>query len=1147
MSSSFILCNVRLFSTPGSTSSQQENQAINQTKHIETTSERAFRIVSNNYEIRLACDDCAKETDNHDSTRGYQLIDVAGHKCREEKLFLRKKNESCSQKDWAHVTSRPPKCNLSDGLCDCTAQGCRRPHNACEQELWKWHSKNNVNSQDLTRDMRSSSAVRAMYIVSKLLGNQRYIFVCKTCFEKDHDTPVTKKLHRPVCKNGHDWAKNEVCVFEEVNANDTTTYSRQEIDNIVTPQDLVIECSRSRQRQISELNTPTFSDTLTYRPTQLDIFSNASSSSEEDETDATCFESIRSSVCEDDGLNITSPEGDIFYEIYEKHNLENLLNIYADTYKRCTLRLTGRHSAVCTPEVVANNFAKIEIKGRTNCGPTFDGDEVVVEIFQTKELDQESTVLSGRVAGVLGGCVRRRSLVFVCTVDEYLSCLMVPRCGTAPKLHIIDSYVKDNYSGPIRNQLVTVYKRRDGNLQQKCIERLNPKDRQSKLFVVRYINWKTRFMYPLGCVVKAIEPGRDLQRGQRILNLQYQVQRQFPADVVSYAEDSREPKLLDGRRDLREEYTFTIDPPGCTDIDDALSVRRLGRNGHEIYQVDVHIADVTHYIEQADPVDIESRRRGTTFYPAVGCSAFHMLPQRLSEDLCSLLPGKDRLALSVRLILDNDGNLLEPNPTISRTVIKSNAQLTYTEVHEMLLSTRHSEGVDEELRRRLTWLHHLSQRLREKRLQDKRFFSEYGGLLDFEDKATEAHELIEEFMVLANREIAKFLIGKFPDCTPLRRQGEPKEDDLQSWRKKHAAVARGTFYFQSFNDLMTGCDEREDDDFPLLTDTTRQLTEAVEAGDMARATTLVSLEQLHPEFALLFPSWYGIQERSEYIRSGNGASCRHFTLHEDVYTHFTSPIRRYFDTVVHRLVKAAIDGQSSPYTCEEIDQMCRHLNYQMRQQKKYDNDLKSLRRACSLNSTAMFLPGVVEYIGDGNFSVYLPHLRLRKEVKYGLLGVRAALTTECVDESPPGKVKLYWSRKIFDAGGCPTHARTSCAVSESLRLDSYTHVDRVPRNSWNDVRRAVSTSDTESLLPAINNILGGARSSSNELPPEVTSEMKTDEPLWRKACDFQLSLKTTDILLLQVYFSVHIFRLLKYITRLGGINFEQYVSLNSRC
>ena len=777
-------------------------------------------------------------------------------------------------------------------------------------------------------------------------------------------------------------------------------------------------------------------------------------------------------------------------------------------------------------EIVANSLAKIEIKGRTNCGPTFDGDDVVVEMFHTKELDKESTVLSGRVAGLLGGCVKRRSYVFVCTVDEYLSCLMVPRCGTAPKLHIIDSYMKEKH-GPIRNQLVTVYKIRDGNLQRKCIERLNPKYRQSKLFVVRYIKWKTRFMYPLGCVVKAIKPGRDLLSGQRILNLQYQVQQRFPADVVSCAEDSREPELLDGRRDLRKEFTFTIDPPGCTDIDDALSVRRLDRNGHEIYEVDVHIADVTHYVQQADPVDIESRRRGTTFYPAVGCSAFHMLPQRLSEDLCSLLPGKDRLTLSVRLTLDNDGNLLEPNPTISRSVINSNAQLTYTEVHEMLLSTRHSDGVDEELRRRLTWLHHLSQRLREKRLQDKRFFSEYGGLFDIEDQSAEAHELIEEFMVLANREVAKFLIGKFPDCTPLRRQEEPKDDDLQSWRKKHAAVARGTFYFQSFNDLMTGCDEREDKGFPLLTDTTRQLTEAVEAGDMARATTLVSLEQLHPEFALLFPSWYGIQERSEYIRSGNGASCRHFTLREDVYTHFTSPIRRYFDTVVHRLVKAAIDGQPSPYTGEEMDQMCRHLNYQMRQQKKYDNDLNSLKRACSLNSTAMFLPGIVDNIGDGHFSVYLPHLRLRKEVKYGLLGVRAALTTECVDESPPGKLTLYWSRKIFDAGGCPTHARASCAVSESLRLDTYTHVDRVPRNSWNDVRRAVSTSDPESLLPAISNMLAVARSSFNELAPEVTSEMKKDEPLWRKACDFQLSLKTNDTLLLQVYFSFHIFRLLK--------------------
>ena len=351
--SSFILYNNRLFYTPGSAASQKKNSVVKKTKQIETPSERAFRIVSKNYEIRLACNKCAKETDSDDSTRRHQLIDVAGHKCPEEKLFLRKKNESVSQKDWVHVTSRPPKCILSDGLCDCTAQGCRRPHNAYEQELWTWHSKNNVNSQDLIRDMRSSSLVRAMYVVSKLHGNQRYVNVCKKCYDKDDDTPAMKNPHRPVCKNGHDWGKNEVCVFEELNANGTKTYSRQERDNLVTPQDLVLECSRSRQRQISELNRPQLSETVSYKPTHIDTVSSASSSSEEDETDATCFESIQASEYdgEDDGLNIPSPDGDLFYDTHEKYDLENRLNSNSDRYKRCTLRLTGRHSAVCTPRL----------------------------------------------------------------------------------------------------------------------------------------------------------------------------------------------------------------------------------------------------------------------------------------------------------------------------------------------------------------------------------------------------------------------------------------------------------------------------------------------------------------------------------------------------------------------------------------------------------------------------------------------------------------------------------------------------------------------------------------------------------------------------------------------------------------------------
>ena len=1076
----------------------------NAKKSRATSSEKAFENISKRYEIRLACDDCATENDN-----------LTDHECREAMLFLKKKNKSISQADWVHVRPRPMSWTVSDEHCACTEQECRQPHNDYEVEMWT----NDVDIRILLRDIRVCSPVRAMYIVSKLTVGERYVHVCKTCFEKNPDKPVMKTPHRPVCTKGHPW-ENMVCLCEEVH-NGAKTYSETKIDEVVTAHDLVEECIRSKQRKISARNRPAQSELSTDNETDS-ISSESSSlarSIDTNTTDNLNDEDIltREEDQDNDSLEIIYQDGDVYYKTHVESEIDNLMNGKPHLHKRCTLRLTGRHSAVCTPQVVEGNLSKIPIKGRTNCGPTFDGDDVVVELINSKELDKETTVICGRVVGVLGGCVNRCSHVFVCNVDEYMSCLMVPRCGIAPKIHVIDSYLREKYNKS-KNQLVTVYEKRDGRCQRKSIVRLNPKDRQSKLFVVRYIKWNTVFMYPLGCVVKVIDPGRDLPTGQRILNLQYQVQQQFPAHVVSYAEGACVPDVPDGRCDMRGEFTFTIDPPGCTDIDDALSVRRHDKNGHAVYEVHVHIADVTHCVKPSDPVDIESRRRGTTFYPKIGCSAFHMLPERLSEDLCSLLPGKDRLALSVRLTLDKDGNLIEPAPAVSRTVIKSDRQLTYSDVHKMLSSTRQNETdeIDGDLRRRLAWLHDLSQRRRQERLQDARFYSQYDGLFEVDDRAAEAHELIEEFMLLANREVAKFLVAKFPDCTPVRRQKDPKDDDFGIWKTKHVAVARRTFYFQSFHGLLPETDEREDVDFPLLVDTARELREAVKAGDTARATTLVSSEQLHPEFALLFPSWYGIQEKSEYTRSGNETSCRHFTLREDVYTHFTSPIRRYFDTVVHRLVKAAIDGEPPPYTPDEIDQLCRHLNYKMTQQSKYKNDLNMLKTTCELNSVAQFLPGVVDDIGEGHFSVYLPHLRLRKNVKYGLLGVRRANTTKRDGDSPPDKVTLLWSRKIFDTIGCPTHARTITAVKESIRLTTDAHVVQVPRDQWKDVRRTIIDSDTESLLPAVSRMLSNARSSSNEVTPEVSSEMKENNPLWRKACDFQLSLKKNDTLMLQV-------------------------------
>ena len=617
-----------------------------------TPSEKAFENISKRYEIRLACDDCATEKDN-----------LTDHKCREVMVFLKKKKyTSVSQADWVHVRPRPPSWNVSDERCVCTDQQCRQPHNDCEVEMWK----HDVDIRALLRDLRGCSPLRAMYIVAKLTVDERYVHVCRICFEKNPDKPVMKTPHRPVCVKGHPW-ENMVCLLEEVH-NGTKTYSEPKIDGVASMLDFVEECVRSKQRDISAHNRPEQSERLTDNETdsmssEPSLFENKMGTNTMDDLNDEDILS-RDDDQKDDTLEIIHKHGDTYYKIYVEREVDNLLTGKPDRFKRCTLRLTGRHTAICIPEVVDGNISNIPIKGRTNCGPTFDGDEVVVEVIHSKALDKESTVLSGRVVGVLGGCVNRRSHIFVCNVDEHMSCLMVPRCGTAPKIHIFDSYLREKYGNEKnRNQLVTVYEKRDGRYQRKNIEILNRKDRQSKLFVARYIKWTTTYMYPLGTVLKVIDTGRDLPTGQRILNLQYQVQQQFPADVVSYAKSACVPDMPDGRCDMRGEFTFTIDPPGCTDIDDALSVRRLDRSGHEVYEVHVHIADVTHYVKPSDPVDIESRRRGTTFYPEVGCSAFHMLPERLSEGICSLLPGKDRLALSVRLTLDKDGNLLDPAPT----------------------------------------------------------------------------------------------------------------------------------------------------------------------------------------------------------------------------------------------------------------------------------------------------------------------------------------------------------------------------------------------------------------------------------------------------------------------------------------------------
>ena len=324
------------------------------------------------------------------------------------------------------------------------------------------------------------------------------------------------------------------------------------------------------------------------------------------------------------------------------------------------------------------------------------------------------------------------------------------------------------------------------------------------------------------------------------------------------------------RRDMREVFTFTIDPADAKDFDDALSFAVV----EEGYQIGVHIADVSHYVKPGTKIDDEAYRRGTSTY--LVDRVIPMLPEELCNDLCSLRPGEDKLCMSVIFTMDADARVLKYK--ICRTVIRSDARLNYDEVQEMITRNPSSPRDPRILDSALLTLNALATKLRAERLangalaieQDEvrfRLDEHYHPIDIYFEHPNEAHHLIEEFMLLANKTVAKAVGSGRPFVYRVHDLPDnEKLDELRKFKKR-----LGSRIPQQTIDLLT-----------------------------IRA-----------------------QAKAVYSTYNIG----HYGLAFSHYTHFTSPIRRYPDLMVHRLVeKYILTGKPCSLTREELEEKCEHCS-----------------------------------------------------------------------------------------------------------------------------------------------------------------------------------------------------------------------------
>jgi ribonuclease R len=335
------------------------------------------------------------------------------------------------------------------------------------------------------------------------------------------------------------------------------------------------------------------------------------------------------------------------------------------------------------------------------------------------------------------------------------------------------------------------------------------------------------------------------------------------------------------RRDFRNTTTFTIDPDTAKDFDDALSIERKG----DLYEIGIHIADVSHYVKEGSELDKEAYNRATSVY--LVDRVVPMLPERLSNGICSLRPNEEKLTYSVVIKCDSYGVIKDH--WIGRTVINSDRRYTYDEVQEII------NGKGDKYRNELLSLNVIAQNMRKKR--KSLFFnkSELKFQLDDDYKpigvkvneSNESHQLIEEFMLVANKKVGEYLSDK--KIGIYRTHAEPNEEKLLELKN----ICKEIGYEFNMNDVRSSLNKLAND----VKDTPFE--------NMIGSLSIKSMS------------------KAKYQMNNIG----HFGLDFDHYTHFTSPIRRYPDVVAHRLITKFMSNQNigNPTRYEKIYEHCNSM------------------------------------------------------------------------------------------------------------------------------------------------------------------------------------------------------------------------------
>ncbi|KAL1272250.1 hypothetical protein QQF64_028112 [Cirrhinus molitorella] len=674
---------------------------------------------------------------------------------------------------------------------------------------------------------------------------------------------------------------------------------------------------------------------------------------------------------------------------------EEQLLTNSSTYKHCELVIESFYSAYARP--LDEPTLRINIMGRENIGQAFPGDKVTVEILN------ETNPPMGKVINILESADTVKE--FVCTIESYDNQVMTP----------INKCITKIYTPFSRDKPDNIAVRNPENHKIKKFIKINEETNRKYLFVVKVLQWRKFFRYPLGIAVEVFPKRTTVEDGLKVLDIEFQLRRTLSLSLRKQMQDIQGLNLFDkGRRDFRMLPTFTIDPADSQDLDDAISVLDLG----ECYEIGVHISDVASFVPKDSELDKYARQLCTTFYPT-GKEPIHMFPKELSTNFFSLIPNHDRRAISLIVQVDTKTHCIKER-SFWKSVIRSKKRYSYDEAEDIIENHQHSDLLETCLVKAWTFAE-VHRKLRK--------LDDWCYKAPDEDVALgrrQSHQMVEELMIMFNHMVAERLLfdEKTRSIAPLRCQDRPKSEKLTDLFDKNASLIPLSVHFKG---QVHECE--------------------LNNQGWIQNTAMPNLQDL------------------------------------DSYTWASSPIRRYIDVIVQRLLHSVNDKKNVRYKPHDIDLSCKEFSRKNDQQSAYERKSCALHFAIQLSTQSKKkVAYIVELNASGtNFRLSFPLNRTSISENLDIMYRDLQLADQPEFDEANNCMILKWVRRMYSFSN--PHILAEVKQQNPNSVMAY-----VSTKTWKFLAAALREENWDRLSPLIEELADSSR--VHECPRQFHERLK---------------------------------------------------------